>query len=222
MHTRRALPITSVFIILALLLATVGVGYGLWSKTLFIEGEVRTGNLDAVLSVEEVDQLDDFNGRCPDGSGFSIGQDCDDDGLLNDDWEAEKKDVAECVAALDEKDPQIMHVKVTNAYPSFNCFVRWNVENTGTIPIHVYGPAYFYDGIFRDGAINTPELHVNGWPPPCYAGWNTYTQLEPKETAYCNLHIHVEQPAKENSTYEFEVLAWGRQWNEIVPPPWTP
>ena len=103
MDGRKALPITTVLLILALALATVGVGYGLWSKTLFIEGDVRTGEVDAEMSVAEVDQSDSYNDICPSG-GTTIGQDCDDDGFLNDDLEAvdpltgEPKDIAECVA----------------------------------------------------------------------------------------------------------------------------
>ena len=59
MNTRKALPITTVLLILALALATVGVGYGLWSKTLFIYGTVETGKLDVTLSLDEVDEGDE-------------------------------------------------------------------------------------------------------------------------------------------------------------------
>jgi hypothetical protein len=222
---RKALPITTVLLILALALATVGVGYGLWSKTLYIEGVVHTGEVDAVMSVTEVDQSSDFNDLCPTG-GYTIGQDCDDDGFLNDDLEAvdpltgAPKDIAECVAYLDQ-DPQILHVEVRNAYPSFNCFVRWDAHNTGSIPIDLYGPAYFYEGAFMGSAINVPELHVNGWPPNCYEfSYDEFVQVDPAETVYCNLHVHVNQPADELADYEFEVRIWGRQWNEIVAPPW--
>jgi len=47
MNTRKALPITTVLLILALALATVGVGYGLWSKVLTIDGTVFTGEVNA-------------------------------------------------------------------------------------------------------------------------------------------------------------------------------
>lgn len=215
MYTRRALPVTSVFIIMALLLATVGVGYGLWSKTLDIYGQVYTGNLDAVLSVEEVDQSADFDGLCPGLGGWSIGKDCDGDGVLDDDMEAvdpltgKPKDVAECVAFLGEKDPQTMYVVITNGYPSFNCFVKYDVHNTGTIPINIHSPVY-----------TNPDpvaIHFNGWPPECYVNdtqLDPATDLEPGDKAYCNLHIHVNQPAAENSYYEVAISIFGHQWNE--------
>jgi hypothetical protein len=225
MNVRKALPITTVLLILALALATVGVGYGLWSKTLFIEGAVHTGEVDAVMSLAEVDQSSDFNDNCATG-GSTIGKDCDEDGFLNDDLEAvdpltgEPKDIAECVAYLDQ-DPQILHVEVENGYPSFNCFVRWDAHNTGTVPIDLYGPAYFYEGVFQGSAINNAALHVNGWPPSCYSSaWDEYVQVDQNESVFCNLHVHVNQGAAELADYAFEVRIWGRQWNEIVAPPW--
>ncbi len=203
-------------LILVLALSSLGVGYGLWSKTLVLNGVVNTGAVDVAWSIEEIDQNEDFNDLCPSG-GYSIGQDCDQDGELNDELEAEGKDIAECTAAI--LDPYTMEVTVTNAYPGFNCFVKYNVENTGTIPIHIYHPDYFYDGNYWGGAINTAELHVNAWPPPCYTD---STQLEPLEVAYCNLHINVRQPALMNAKYQFQVKVFARQWNEIVAPPWRP
>ena len=214
MNTRKALPITTVLLILALALATVGVGYGLWSKTLHIYGQVYTGELDAVLSVEEVDQSDDFDDFCPSG-GYTIGQDCDDDGSFNDDLEAidpdsgEPKDIAECVAFLDEADPQTMYVVVTNGYPSFNCFVKYDVHNTGTIPINIHSPVYTN--------LNPAAIHFNGWPPICYVNdvqLDPATDLQPGDKAYCNLHIHVNQPAVETGYYEVSISIFGHQWNE--------
>jgi len=213
MNTRKALPITTVLLILAMALATVGVGYGLWSKTLHIYGYIYTGELDAVLSVEEVDQSESFNDYCPSG-GWTIGKDCDGDGFLNDDLEAvdpltdEPKDIAECTAWLDN-DPQIMHVRVDNGYPSFNCFVKYDVHNTGTIPINIHSPVYVNP--------NPTAIHFNGWPPECYLDdtqLDPADELQPGEKAYCNLHIHVEQPAVENGYYEVSISIFGHQWNE--------
>jgi hypothetical protein len=206
--------------LLILALATIGIGYGLWSKLLLINGVVNTGEMNASLSLEEIDESDSFNAICPTG-GYTIDQDCDGDGELDDELEAEGKNVAECEAVL-AADGMSLDVTVRNAYPSFNCFIKWDVTNTGSIPIHVYGPAYFIDDTFWDGAINTAELHVNGWPPPCYAWYTDYVQLEPGESTYCNLHIHPNQPIKMNSTYTFTVKVFARQWNEIVKPAWVP
>ena len=213
MSRMRFLPF---MMIVVLALASLGVGYGLWSQTLIINGTVHTGEMDSALSIEEIDQNADFNDFCPSG-GYSIGKDCDGDGFLNDELEFEGKDVAECSAVL--VDPYTMEVTVSNAYPYFNCFLRYDVENTGSIPIHIYRPGYFYNGEYMGSAINTAELHVNGWPPNCYLD---ETQLHPGEEAYCNLHIAINQPAAEEATYTFQLKVFTRQWNEIVTPPWIP
>lgn len=214
MFGRKTLSAGTMGMLLVFALASVGVGYGLWSQELLINGFVFTGEMDAELSLEEIDESASFDGLCPAG-GFSIGKDCDDDGSLNDDMEAEGKDVGLCTARL--INPYTMEVVLRNTYPSFNCFIRWDVHNSGSIPIHIYRPDYFYNGDYVGGAINTPELHVNGWPPDCFAD---LTQLEPSQRAFCNLHIHVNQPARENSEYRFQIRVFSRQWNEIVEPPW--
>ena len=153
----------------------------------------------------EVDQSSDFNDFCPSG-GYSIGKDCDGDGLFNDDMEVEGKDIAECTAV--QLNPQTLEVTVNNGYPLFNCFVRYGVTNTGSIPIQIYHPDYF--GI-------PAQLHVNGWPPNCFTD---LTQLEPQESAFCNLHVNIYQEAEQGATYTFQVKIFARQWNEVVPPPW--
>lgn len=212
--SRKSLPVVGLTLVLIVVLATAGVAYGLWSQTLIINGTVYTGTVDATIQAVEVDQMSSvdqsaaFNDICPTG-GYSIGQDCDGVGGLNDDMEVENKDIAECTAT--QVDPYTLSVTITNGYPSFNCFVKYGVTNTGSIPIHIYHPDYF--------GIDYAALHVNGWPPQCYTD---LTQLHPQETAYCNLHIHVEQPAKQGSEYTFQVKVFARQWNENVPPPWRP
>src|SRR3990172_3832669 len=101
MNTRKALPITTVLLILALALATVGVGYGLWSKVLTISGIVETGKLDVTLSLDEVDEgalVLPANGLNP---GFwEEDNDCDEDSADSDDCEVEGKEIAECTAVL--------------------------------------------------------------------------------------------------------------------------
>jgi hypothetical protein len=204
---------------LTIALGSLAVGYGLWAKVLTISGTVHTGEVNAEWSVEEVDESSDFNAICPPGSGsgeFSIGQDCDGDGELNDDMELEGKDIADCNVTLITRSPpdldnpgsQLMQVTIDNAYPSFNCFVRWDIHNNGTIPIKIHSPQY--------NVPNPSVLHVNGWPPPCYAN---DTQLEPSEVAYCSLHVHVNQPAEMDTDYTFSVEVFAHQWNEEPPLP---
>jgi hypothetical protein len=87
---KKSLPLGAIVMLLILALATIGVGYGLWSKILLINGVVSTGEMNASLSLKEIDESDSFDAICPSG-GWTIDQDCDGDGFLNDELEAEGK-----------------------------------------------------------------------------------------------------------------------------------
>jgi len=209
--------------LLVLALASLGMGYGLWSKVLTIDGTVNTGEVNADFSLKEIDQSFDFNARCPPGVGglgYSLGKDCDDppDGSVYDDMEVEGKDIAECTAVLlpglPNEGNQLMEVTITDAYPSFNCFIRYDVHNNGTIPIKVHSPEYFIGAVSYGSAINTAELHVNAWPT-CYTN---DVQLETSQEAICDLHVHLNQDAEQGATYTFNVKIFVHQWNEEPAP----
>jgi hypothetical protein len=190
--------------VLILALATIGVGYGLWAKTLVIEGKVRTGELNAIYSIERVAESWDFNNP------------------IGEEWEG--KDVALCEAVLDASGlkpdlpntgPQAIKVTITNSYPSFNCFVLYDITNTGSIPIKVHLPEYSKDGITwvsgGFGGFDDP-MHVNSWPPsPTY---EDDAQLEPGESVLKWLHFHTGQRATMNTDYTFYVRHFVHQWNE--------
>lgn len=201
---------------LLIALLTSGVAYGLWSKNLTLNGTVNTGSVDASFSLEEVDESGDFNDLCPSG-GYTIGQDCDLDGFLDDHMEVEDKDVGSCTVEM--LDAYTMEVTVDGAYPQYNCFVRYNVENTGSIPLKLFGPDYFYEDVYMGRAINTTELHANIWPNNCFEDG---IQIHTGDAVFCNLHISVYQAAEMDTEYSFLVKFFARQWNEDVLPPWRP
>ena len=65
MFRRKSLPVGVLVMLLVLALVSLGVGYGLWSETLKINGMVETGDLDAGWSVER------FGDDEPEGKDFS-------------------------------------------------------------------------------------------------------------------------------------------------------
>jgi hypothetical protein len=219
---KKSLPLGTVVLILVLALASIGIGYGLWAETLTIRGTVYTGDVDLELTGPvEIDDGNDFN-----------------DGKLgNGVWdmdEAEGKDVGLCYARL--LDQYTMEVVVENAYPYYNCFIRYDVHNAGSIPIHLFGPDYFYDvdddGIVEDSeffgtggpgvyfTIDTDEIHINTFPDCDFVDGQ---QVHPSEWGYCDLHISLYQAAAEKDVHRFQVRWWGRQWNETWEnPPWRP
>lgn len=217
MEGRKALPITTVLLILAVALATVGVGYGLWSKVLTIEGTVYTGEVNAVLSIEEIDE----------GDASLVS----DDGIDEDD-EIEGKDVGDCTAELidvppdlDNKGPQLMRITIRNGYPSFSCFVNFNVQNLGTIPIKVDQPVLSgvdptaLDVAFIKGSVGAGGCYYNEVPPGVPVGdVISHPQLEPEEMIFCTIWVHVRQEASQSATYTFVTRILAHQWNEFSGP----
>jgi hypothetical protein len=191
-HARRkGLPVGALVMVLVLALATLGVGYGLWSKTLYIEGTVTTGNVDAELSVEAV--VEDEDTEVP---SQQDGEDPDDT--------LEGKDVGECSADLLETNQakDTLSITITNGYPSFDCWVTFDVHSTGSVPIHIYRPVM----------TTVPPASAISWElMNCYAD---ETQLHSGEKAFCTIWMHIEQEAEQGATYRFSGTIFVHQYNE--------
>ncbi len=89
---RKVMPFGVMVMMLNVALVGLGIGYGLWSQELIIDGTVQTGEMDPALSLGEIDQMADFDAICPTNGDYSIDQDCDGDRYLNGDMEAEGKE----------------------------------------------------------------------------------------------------------------------------------
>jgi len=104
-----------VMICLALVLATgaMGVGYALWSDSLYIDGTINTGEVNvSLLSVADDDSSHEFN------------------------WDpGYTKDVAATQATI--IDSNHATVTVTNAYPSYQNFVHFTTLVEGTVPVRL-------------------------------------------------------------------------------------
>jgi len=173
---RKSLPLGVLVMLLVLALASLGIGYGLWSKILFINGTVATGNVDAELTLDWFKDNEDI------------------------------KDVGTCFAELRMIDGATqynkLHIEVGNAYPSYECMVRFDVHSKGSIPVLVYQP---------DFSKVPPEVAVDFGVVDCYPN---PVQLHQSNVAYCTLVIHVKQEAEQNATYDFEGTIEARQFNE--------
>ncbi|NIS82347.1 MAG: hypothetical protein GTO14_19550 [Anaerolineales bacterium] len=111
MFRREKLPTMTLFMILVLALAAMGVGYGLWFKILYVEGTVATGFLDAELSIKDVIETERKDvGWC------------------------------EPSLMRRNQDKDTLFIQLGNTYPSYDCRVIFDVHNTGSIPIHIYRP----------------------------------------------------------------------------------
>jgi hypothetical protein len=195
---------------LLIALGALGVGFGLWSKVLTITGTVNTGEVNAELSIEEVDQGDIFQ--------------LSDDGV-DENKQIENKLIANCVATLEDglpnEGPQTLRVTITDGYPSFWCIVNFNIHNNGSIPIKLEQPSWTADpGLFVNfgfsrgvgGDLCYFDEDING--TGIFGTINPHPQLEFSEVTYCTLWLHVEQSAAQGAALKFEGTILAHQWNE--------
>jgi hypothetical protein len=194
-------PVVLTALLLLLSLAVLGVGYGMWSKTLFIRGTVNTGTVDAkwvgAICVE-------FH------SWPNFPQSSDDLG------EFEGKDVGSTYFQIDQDDDQIVHVTVTNGYPSYAVDCEMHFEYEGTIPVIVRGTNIVP---ISENLTNCVLSSDQPLTLSCDQLTVIYTdgigsQLHQGAQEASSLTIHVEQPADQLSTYKFEVWHCMAQWNE--------
>lgn len=181
---------------LVLGLAALGVGYGLWSKTLTVDGVVHTGDLNADWVLTSCGELHGWPG--PLSPGEYLG-----------------KDVGSVSATIDQQDPQILHFSVENGYPSYVADCEVEYTNTGTIPVNVVATTIVPGAGLTNCTLTgnqTKTLTCDQLTVVFVDGIGA--QVDPHDTMASSLRIHVEQPAKERSTYEFDVLVCLAQWNE--------
>jgi uncharacterized surface protein with fasciclin (FAS1) repeats len=98
--------------LLLIALAALGIGYGLWSEILVIDGVVASGNVDVAFTDPEVWDVEDKDvGEC-----YAWAE-----------W-------------AEEEDGDVLVVEVYNGYPGYECYVEFGVKSWGTIPVHIYQP----------------------------------------------------------------------------------
>jgi len=193
MIKNKALPIGTIFIILVIALALVGVGYAFWSETLTISGTVQTGEVDVQFSTyDPVECVDTQAGLCqPEPS--------------------EKADAANCtvtqIGSTDPNDNGVskLVVTATGMYPSWHCKVSFDVTSTGNVPVHVELPK----------PVGDIPVWVATDLATCYTN---NVQLEQTEsTGKCTLDIHftnAQAPEENSIPYTFGWTILAKQWNE--------
>ncbi|HLB50485.1 MAG TPA: hypothetical protein VJL59_25980 [Anaerolineales bacterium] len=184
--SRKSLPLGIMAMILIVALATIGVAYGMWSETLIIKGEVHTGEVDVAFSPPWVIEIVEWNGKLQEEPKV-------------------KAPYASCEAWLEDGDEgqsdgdELLRIKVTDAYPSYHCFVFYDVSNIGTVPVHISKP--------YGGGLGWVVSH-SCWPPEY--------QLHPGRSVWAWILIHFtnKNQVAENADYFFgySIDAW--QWNE--------
>lgn len=194
-------PVVSTALLLVLSLAVLGVGYGLWSKMLIIKGTVETGNVDAMWT----------GVICRDFYTWpDLPQSNEDFG------EFEGKDVGNTLVEIDSEDDQILHVTVVNGYPSYAVDCQVHFEYEGSIPVKIRGTNIVpVSGNLTNCVLTGTQnktLACDQLTVLFFDGIGS--QLHQDDQSASSLTIHVEQPADQNSIYEFDIWLCMAQWNE--------
>ena len=202
------------FLVAALLvvLAALGVAYGLWFKTLTISGSIETGKVHALwTSASSSDRA---------GAG--------DQNLINYPPgkvvpAPENKDVGRLDCTIDAVDPEILHFTVVNGYPSYyaDCEGEWT--NDGTIPVKVVALRVAPEG---GTMVDVPfdswvDLDLNGdgkFDINFQIANGLCEQVDPEGIAANSIKVHVKQDAPQNTPLKFDVEIQLNQWNESSPP----
>ncbi len=165
---------------LVLALGSLGVAGALWSDWLYIDGWVETGYIGAEWSIETY-------------------------------YDDEEKDFSSIyVYPINPDYPNYMYIEIWNAYPSVTYTVKWDIHNTGSIPIHFDNPSMWGD--------LPPDTWVtfHAYDPVTGDLINMYGyQLHPGETMYGQFTIHLSNDALQDHWYYFYIdLEYG-QYNEF-------
>lgn len=202
---------------LVLALASLGVGYAMWSDTVYIEQTVETGTVSIGFSKISTDEP---FGEFEDKDVGSI------DGWLTGTIKG-TVDYAGVPTDVYEKAEVLME----NAYPCYQTAVFIDVANVGTIPVYISsmdismvevdGSGIVIDtltwvwhvigvsGHFENGAgediLNMDIVNLLG------------DQIHPGGKNTVQFDLHVKQPAKQSATYIITISVTGIQWNKYTP-----
>jgi hypothetical protein len=221
-------------LVLIVVLASIGIGYAMWSDKVTISGDVNTG----ILTVKIASQYDndasnqndpkvagswDFSGATPVWTGDRY-----------------TKNVASATSTYDTKDGRWAAIHITNGYPCYWGSSAWDVHNIGTIPVKLFkqqlvsltlGITETTLATPMDVTIGTPywvDLDTNTVDTNSFAGADIQfvlsahgcDQIDPETWAtgnlvgYLDMTIHVEQDAQQKATYGLKVDYTFCNWNE--------
>ena len=184
----------SLFAITIIALIIVSVSYAMWSKALYINGTVNTGDINAVwIKVSNLDP-----------PGPPAHYDPNPDGTYKD------KDVGS--TEVSGNGTQTLTIAVHNGYPSYYNDLEIHWKYIGSIPAYFVSIEVTPQGfkLASDYGANDGPIWVkvtNGYPIQVHNG---------DEGAH-SLEIHVEQCAEQGATYTFTVELLFVQWNEYKP-----
>jgi hypothetical protein len=194
----RAPPLGILALLVLLALASLGVVYGLWSKTLTIEGIVNTGRVHGRWDGAICSEFHDWPWP-PEGFG-----------------EVDGKDVGSTDIFIDPDDNNLLHLVIDNAYPSYAVDCEVEYVNDGTIPWIIRGTT------IEPVSPNLTQCMLSGNQTKTLECAQLTVilvdgigaQIDPGDGVASSVRVHIEQLADQNAEYLFEIKICVAQWNE--------
>jgi hypothetical protein len=185
--------IAALFATMLIALSLAGISYALWSKTVYINGYVYTGDLDA--------EITDWFCNDPPGAidpGYT-------------------KNVGWVICEIDPSDPQIAYLTINNGYPSYRVHYSLTILNTENVPWKMQ--SITVDGTLLPNNVWVPkDLDGDGTNDIEFRIIDSIgEQAEHGESVETSLDTHILQGAHQNFYYTFTISFLLVQWNEYVP-----
>ncbi|MEM1611112.1 MAG: hypothetical protein QXQ57_05660 [Sulfolobales archaeon] len=206
---------------LAIFISVLGLAVAMWSDSLKIASTIKTGDVDISFGGSPVTA--DNEPFLPEPK--DVGKCLASFQQIQDEEHVVRDSFPQFGSNAGNNDLEI-NITLVNVYPSYMCKVNnVSVVNTGSVPVkilaklllppsaictqrldQIFGPVWDCD-MDGDG-----DLDLNIWGS--FLTTNG-TQLEPGGSKTFTVEMHVKQGAPENSTFSFEILFIGIQWNEF-------
>ena len=177
-----------------LCLATLGVGFALWSETLYVDAEVNTGDLDvcfgSAVSLDpgtEIDRDKDKHVGCTEVYSYD-----------------EFGNLIPFVPCSDR-----IAIIITKAYPCYSGGVDLTIDNIGTIPVDG-NPGIEIDNPNPD----IVQVQVLGNPYDEFI--IKLPQIDPGDFYSLQIYLHLGQSSEQCATYMLTVTIPLHQWNEDI------
>lgn len=207
-NRKRSRPVGLAGLLTVLTIGTIGIGNGLWAKTLSIVGTINTGQVDAVWTTAFCTEFHTWPNRPLTDADLG---------------EAGGKDVGSLSWETTDQGHTI-RITVLNGYPSYAVDCKVGLEVRGTIPVILRGieirPILNLSNCTAShataGTIQTHRLYCDELRAIFTSSVGVQLDIPAEVEVPGNLRFHVEQPADQNGKYVFEVYVCAGQWNEDV------
>lgn len=224
MTQSKSLPIGMGFMVLMIALAALGVGYGLWSQRLFIQGRVNTGEVSAVLHgafTDDDGHVNDPNLDSGDVGGCAtfaeVASSCDPADGGPDLKLRRDLDVGRCEAEI-SPDGITATITAQEAYPGYFCTAWLVLNNNGMLPVKIAGISV-NEMPFAPEQPTSMDLDSDQLVDIAIrlGGIQICQQLDPNGALLMDLQQAIQADAPQQSELAYTVQVQLVQWNESCP-----